>query len=73
MIDVGQMVDMPAVKKWFELKCTNAAVMSMCRLECTFMIYDVNGPGPTLQDAKNAGFGDLEAEEESAAQEKEES
>lgn len=54
------MVDMHIGKKWFDLECSNLAVMASCRCECTFMIYDVMGPGPSMQQLKEAGFGDQE-------------
>ena len=48
-IDMGQWVNLPQVRQWFDLNCEGKKEMTWVRVECTFMVYDVNGPGPVLQ------------------------
>jgi len=45
---MGQWVNLPQVRQWFTLNCAHKS-MTMARVDCTFMVYDINGPGPVLQ------------------------
>lgn len=47
-VDMGQWVNLPQVRQWFSLECSHKAI-SMARIDCTFMVYDINGPGPVLE------------------------
>jgi hypothetical protein len=58
---MGKMVDQPQVRKWFELACSRS-VITTARVDCTFMVYDVNGPGPVMQQIEMPDDSDEEAE-----------
>lgn len=56
---MGQMVNLPQVRKWFDLTCSGKAITS-CRVDCTFMVYDSNGPGPVLEQLAMPDDSDVE-------------
>lgn len=35
------------MKKWYDMEIKDSKLMTKAKVECTFMIYDLNGPGPT--------------------------
>ena len=43
---MSQMVGKPEVRQWFSF--ISHSVTKNARVDCTFMVYDVDGPGPTV-------------------------
>ena len=46
---MGAMVNLPQVRNWFDIDTKGSKIFSKVRADCTFMVYDVNGPGPVFQ------------------------
>ena len=66
-IDMGKMVGQEEVQDWYPL--SGQTQTKNARIECSFMVYDVDGPGPVMSAKTLALYGQDELSDDSPVEE----